>query len=292
MAIRSAAVGLMAEPLVCEVTTRRLLAYAAGIGDTNQRLFDDATAAGIVAHPAFCAALEWPATLAIRQHPAFQLPSAEAIRGVHAEQDSTFHRPIRPGDRLRTTATVIQIRQIKPGALVVTRCDTVDAATEAPVVTSYMSTIYRGVSVAGPDTHSADVPDLLLPPAPTPLPQQVAIPISPEAPHIYTECAQIWNPVHTERRVALEAGLPDIILHGTATWAMAASQLIRRCAEGDPTRLRRFAGRFAAMVLPGTTITLRYGAVPGEEGAVSYTVCNAAGAAAITRGVAVMAPAA
>jgi acyl dehydratase len=292
MPIRSAAVGLTAEPLVCEVTTRRLLAYAAGIGDTNQRLFDDATATGIVAHPAFCTALEWPATLAIRQHPAFQLPSTEAIRGVHAEQDSTFYGPIRPGDRLRTTATVIQIRQLKPGAFVVTRCDTVDAVTDAPVVTSYVSTIYRGVSVVGPDTQSEDVPDLLLPPAQTPLPQQVAIPISPEAPHIYTECAQIWNPIHTERRVALEAGLPDIILHGTATWAMAASQLIRRCAEGDPTRLRRCAGRFAAMVLPGSTITLRYGAAPGEEGAVSYTVCNAAGAAAITRGVALIAPAA
>ena len=292
MAIRSAMIGLTSEPLVCEVTTRRLLAYAAGIGDTNRRLFDDATDAGVVAHPAFCTALEWPAALAIRQHPAFQLPRAEAIRGVHAEQDSTFHGAIRPGDRLRTTATVVQIRQIQPGAFVVTRHDTVDAATDAPVVTSYMSTIYRGVSVEGPDTQSEDVPDLLLPPAQTPLPQQVAISVSREAPHIYTECAQIWNPIHTERRVALEAGLPDIILHGTATWAMAASQLIRRCAEGDPTRLRRFAGRFAAMVLPGTTITLRYGAMPGEAHAVAYTVYNAAGAAAITRGVALIAPAA
>jgi hypothetical protein len=72
---------------------------------------------------------------------------------------------------------------------------------------------------------------------------------------------------------------------------MAASQLIRRCAEGDQTRLRRFAGRFAAMVLPGTTITLCYGAMPGEAGTVAYTVYNAAGAAAITRGVALIAPA-
>jgi acyl dehydratase len=193
---------------------------------------------------------------------------------------------------LCTTATVVQIRRIQPGALVVTRCDTVNAVTAAPVVTSYMSTIYRGVPVEGPDTQSEDWPALLLPQGQTPLPQQVAIPISPAAPHVYTECAQIWNPIHTERRVALEAGLPDIILHGTATWAMAASQLIRHCAEGEPTRLRRFAGRFAAMVLPGTTLTLRYGAVPGAACTVAYTVYNAAGAAAITRGVALIAPAA
>ncbi|NKB16349.1 MAG: hypothetical protein HC774_04920 [Sphingomonadales bacterium] len=190
------------------------------------------------------------------------------MRGVHAEQDSTFHRPIRPGDCLRTTATVLQIRQSKPGAFVVTRFDTVDHATDAPVVTSYMSTIYRGVAVEGADAHSADVPPLSLPPDTTPLPEQVAMAISREAPHVYTECAQIWNPIHTERRVALEAGLPDIILHGTATWAMAVSQLMTRCAGGDPTRLQRCAGRFAAMVIPGTTVTLRYGTIPGEQLAV------------------------
>ena len=292
MPIRSAAVGLMTEPLVRAVTTRHLLAYAAGIGDTNQRLFDDATTAGIVAHPAFCTTLEWPAALVIRQHPALQLPRAEALRGVHAEQDSTFHRPIRPGDRLCTAAKVIQIRHIQPGALIVTRYDTSDATTGEPVVTSYMSTIYRGVPVAGPDTQSDDVPSLPLPPTPLSWSQPVAMPIAREAAHVYTECAQIWNPIHTERRVALEAGLPDIILHGTATWAMTASQLIRRCASDDPTRLRRFAGRFAAMVLPGSTITLQYGVVPGAELAVSYTVCNAAGAPAITRGLALIANAA
>jgi acyl dehydratase len=291
MPIRSAAVGLLTEPLVREVTTRHLLAYAAGIGDTNQRLFDDASAAGIVAHPAFCTALEWPAALAIRRHPALQVPRAEALRGVHAEQDSTFHRPIRPGDRLRTTAKVIQIRHIHPGALVVTRYDTSDAATGAPVVTSYMSTIYRGVPVEGPEAQSDDVPALPLPPAPLSWSPPVTMPIAREAPHVYTECAQIWNPIHTERRVALEAGLPDIILHGTATWAMAASQLIRRCAGGDPTRLRRLAGRFTAMVLPGSTITLQYGVAPGAELAVPYTVCNASGDAAITRGLALIAQA-
>ena len=27
---------------------------------------------------------------------------------------------------------------------------------------------------------------------------------------MYTECARIWNPIHTDRAVALAAGLPDI----------------------------------------------------------------------------------
>jgi hypothetical protein len=72
---------------------------------------------------------------------------------------------------------------------------------------------------------------------------------------------------------------------------MAASQIIARCAGGDPTRLRRFAGRFAAMVLPGRTITLQYDILPGEELLVPYVVCNADGTPAITRGLALIASA-
>ena len=291
MAIRSAAVGLTTAPLVQDISTRRLLAYAAGIGETQACYFDDATATGIVAHPAFCTALEWPVALAIRQHTQFQLPRTEAIRSVHAAQDSFFHRPIRPGERLRTTARVVQIRQSQPGAFVVTRFETVDDTTAEPVVTSYTSTIYRGVAVEGPDTHIADVPVLPLPPVSTPFPHHVAMPIARQAPHVYTECAQIWNPIHTERQVALEAGLPDVILHGTATWAMAASQIIARCADGNPTRLRRFAGRFAAMVLPGSTITLQYDILPGEALLVPFVVCNTDGTLAMARGLALIASA-
>jgi acyl dehydratase len=187
---------------------------------------------------------------------------------------------------------VIQIRQIKPGALVITCCETVDDTTAEPVVTSYISTIYRGVAVEGPDIHSEDVPALPFPSVSMPLPQHVTMPIARQAPHVYTECAQIWNPIHTERQVALEAGLPDVILHGTATWAMAASQIITCCAGGDPTRLRRCAGRFAAMVLPGSTITLQYDSLPGEALLVPFAAYNADGTPAIARGLAVIASAA
>lgn len=290
MAIPSAAVGVATEPHISEVTPRRLLAYAAGIGATHPRYFDDAADSGIVAHPAFCVAVEWPAALALRQHPQFQLAEEDSLRAVHAEQDSLFHRPIRPDDRLCTTATLVQVRAIQPGAFVLAKFATVDAATGEPVITSYSSTIYRGVPVDGPDARIEEMPRLPPKPMGPAISQQVAIPVAREAAHVYTECAQIWNPIHTERRVALAAGLSDIILHGTATWALAATQLVNYCAGGDPTRLRRLAGRFAAMVIPGTTITLQYEILPGEEQTVPYTVCNAEGAPAIAYGLAIIAP--
>lgn len=84
----------------------------------------------------------------------------------------------------------------------------------------------------------------------------------------------------------MQAGLPDIILHGTATWALAAGHLIQRCAQAEPMRLQRFIGRFSAMVIPGSTVTLEYGDAAGQT--VSYSVCNAEGEPAISHGIAVL----
>ena len=107
-----------------------------------------------------------------------------------------------------------------------------------------------------------------------------------EMPHVYTECASIWNPIHTERAVALAAGLPDIILHGTATWALAGREVLRLYADGDPRRLRRLHGRFRAMVLPGTEIKIEQRR--GRDGAVHFVVRNHRGEPAIDQGFAVI----
>jgi acyl dehydratase len=291
MPISSRAVGSTGAPQITEITPRRLLAYAAGLGDTNPRYLDDAAPTGMVAHPAFCVALEWPVAVALREQSPLGGTPEEKLRAVHAAQDSTLHRPIRPGERLCTKATVVQVRAIKPGAFVLTKFVTEDARTGEPVVTSYASTIYRGVGISGEDAHIEVAPPISAVPESLPPPVEVGIPIAREAPHVYTECAQIWNPIHTERQVALQAGLPDIILHGSATWALAASQLIQCYARGEPTRLRRFAGRFTAMVIPGTTIRLMSTSMPknGSQD-VFYTVYNADGAHAIAPGLAVIEP--
>jgi hypothetical protein len=75
---------------------------------------------------------------------------------------------------------------------------------------------------------------------------------------VYTECSGIWNPIHSERGAALDAGLPGIIMHGTAIWALAGRELVRQYG-GDPDRLVRLRARFRAPVIPGTSVTLRHG---------------------------------
>ena len=284
MPIQSSAVGTKQGPILSEVTSRRLLAYAAGLGEIGEVYLDDARAGGIVALPPFCVSLEWPIARVRGDDSPLGLSRDERMRGVHAAQDSTFHRTIRPGDHLSTEGVLVEVRPTRAGALTRMRIDTVDATTGEPVVTSWFTSIYRGVDVEGPLQvleAPPPVPDGELDPSRC---ETVEIPIAREAPHVYTECADIWNPIHTERTVALAAGLPDIILHGTATWALAGCEIIRRRAGGDPKRLRRLHGRFTGMVIPGTSITVRIGAE--QDGTLLFGVSNSEGQPAISQGVA------
>ena len=74
---------------------------------------------------------------------------------------------------------------------------------------------------------------------------------------MYTECARIWNPIHTDAAVARAAGLPAIILHGTATLALAVSRVVTRELGGDVTGVRGVAARFTGFVRLPSVITVR-----------------------------------
>ena len=107
-------------------------------------------------------------------------------------------------------------------------------------------------------------------------------PVAAQLAHTYTECAHIWNPIHTDRAVALAAGLPDIILHGTATLALAVSGIINQSLNGNADRVRRLGGRFAAMVFMPSDIELQIG--KADRGIIAFRVLNAQGQEAISQG--------
>jgi len=279
MPVRGEALGAELPPATVEVTARMTLAYAAGIGDVGPRTFDDAGAEPLVAPPPFCVRLEWAVLLASRTA-RLGLDAQERLRVVHVEQDSMFHRPIRPGDALVTRGRIVAVRLTRAGALVQTRLTTVHADTEDPVATSWHSSIYRGVGLDGEQGREEEPPGFPAPPGP--LGTRVRIPIAREAAHVYTECSGIWNPIHTERRVARETGLPDVILHGSVAWAMAGREIVQAYAEGDPTRLRRLRARFRAPIVPGGAIELRH--ARGHGGGVHFAVINDAGETSLADG--------
>ena len=281
MPLDTAMVGASTEAITHDVDARWIMAYAAGIDDRNPRYLDT-QAHTVVAHPVFPVCLEWPVILTSRRLPGYETVTAqESARGVHAAHDLHIYKPIVAGMRLTTRATVFGLERIKPGAAQTTRLDTVDQ-TGALVCRTYQLGISRGVDVTGPPTRAEAAPDTpRRDTASAPL-QRIPIPVPATAAHVYTECARIWNPIHTDRKVALAAGLPDIILHGTATMALAVTRLVDEYLGGEATRVRRLGGRFTAMVPMPSTLTLE---VLGDAGGtLFFTVHTEDGQPAFSQG--------
>ena len=281
MPLNTSMVGASTEALTQLIDARWIMSYAAGIDDYNPRYLDT-QAGSVVAHPVFPVCLEWPVILSSRHLPGSEsMTPAEGARGVHAAHDLHIYRPIRAGERLTTRATVIGLERIKPGAAQTTRLDTVDES-GALVCRTYQLGISRNVDVIGEATFSEAIPEVPQLEEAAHDVQRIQIPVPANAAHVYTECARIWNPIHTDRKVALAAGLPDIILHGTATLALAVTQLVDRYLGADPTRVRRLGGRFTSMVLMPSTLTLEV--LAEENQTLFFRVLTQDGAEAFSRG--------
>ncbi|MEO6463439.1 MAG: MaoC/PaaZ C-terminal domain-containing protein, partial [Candidatus Eisenbacteria bacterium] len=224
MPIDAAAAGRDPGGIETEASLRRLMAYAAGIGAEDECYFDDEH--GVVGHPAFCVSLEWP----VVSGPGYLAAigrSADAPRGaVHVLQDSRFHRLIRAGELLKTRARIARVRQTSAGVLVTSCVETFESATRSPVVTTWTAAMFLRDTLDGAPSSDEEPPALRKDANVTVDSQRVAIETSPSLAHRYSECASIWNPIHTERAAARAIGLPGILLHGTCTWALAGQALI------------------------------------------------------------------
>ncbi len=287
MPLDSSLVGTKIGPATTEVDARWAMAYAAALEDYLPCYLDTRRPDGIITHPVFPVCIEWPVSRELDDKlRESQLTRSEAARGVHATYDVTLHRAIRPPARLTTTLTLAAVQRLKPGAYELMRFDNFDSQGR-PVCTTWFGMLYRGVEVAGPDRPAGDAPALLMAPkAGDTARAEIPLAIPAGAAHVYTECARIWNPVHTDRAAAAAAGLPTIILHGTATMAMAVSKIVAAEAGYNPERVRRVHGRFAAMVLMPSLATVRINSrTPASGGAaVSFEVLTADGGRAIRDG--------
>lgn len=238
MPLSADVVGTASKPFGHHVDLRWVLAYSAGIDDTAEAVFSRRP----VAHPLFPVCLEWPAILDVR---GLGLTADESRRSVHAGHDVTLHRPIQPGENLVTTATLVGVEHGRAGAATWIRLTTTDSS-GAAVVTTYQRSVMLGVALVG-DERFIDRP------APWPPIDEWAdrlqsnVAIGAQDAHRYTECARIWNPIHTEWNAAAAAGLPFLLLHGTATLAKAVSAVDDLIGDGR-RRIVRVAGRFATPV--------------------------------------------
>ncbi len=272
MKITSASVvGREVGPEKQRIDARWLMAYSAALGETDARCYD--TAAGVAAHPLFPVCYEWPATRALRER-AGLAPLDPQL--VHAQHDLTIHRAPTT-EVLRISGKIVAVMQRLPGALVVFRFFAHDARDQL-VTTTDFSVLYRDVKLVGGDRATEKVEDP--PPQRKALPKVGEIAVAATAAHTYTECARIWNPIHTDVAYAHAAGLPGTILHGTATLALSVSKVLASFGI-MASSVRRVRCRFAEMVLMPSTLTV-FASTEGTS--LAFETRNTRGEAVIERG--------
>lgn len=218
------------------VDARWLMAYSAALGETS------------FPHPLFPVCYEWPATRLLRERAGL---APLDPRLVHAQHDLVIHRAPTT-EVLRISGKVVAAKQRRPGVMVVFRFVAHDAR-DQPVTTTDFTVLYRDVKLEDGERATEEVDDPL--PHRKRLPKVGEIQVAATAAHVYTECARIWNPIHTDIDYARAAGLPGTILHGTATLALSVSRVLASFAIA-PGSVRRVRCRFAGMVLMPSVLTV------------------------------------
>ena len=270
--------GATTEPVTHTIDARWLMAYAAGLGEADQHYYDTRTSAGLVAHPLFPVCYEWPSVVALRDR---VIGDELAPLSVHATHDLVITRMPRAGETVTTVARVIAIDRRRAGALMVTRLTTVDAGGHTLTTTDYGS-VYRGVEPAETGRVADPLGDDATPDSAPPRWTE-RVEVTSGTAHVYTECARIWNPIHTDAAVAHAAGLPAIILHGTATLALAVSRVVARDLGGDAARVRRVRARFTGFVRLPSVLTVQGHGRTGT--AIAFDATGPDGTSVLGRGV-------
>jgi acyl dehydratase len=298
MPIPASCVGSSLHGDVTHVDTRWLVAYSVGVGHLDAALVEpnvDAGAAmmktgdlhekglqgtGVIAHPVFVWAVEWP-LLWHRTGELFRgkLPSERGLtdaerRGgaLHFWEDIVIHRAIQSDETILTTMTLVGVEQKRQGAVTTYMFEHADEQGQ-PLLTTWQGAYWRGVDVEGsPRVEGSarmpppidDGPDDT---APSSLPssgapgrcehEEIVIAVRAHEGVIYSECARIWNPIHSDRVAALASGLPEPILHGTATMAKCVSAIVERYGVPINAVRRVRVSKFGAHVLMPSTVKCR-----------------------------------
>ena len=254
MKISSKVVGTRLKTYHTNVTWRHTMNYAAAVADNNPCYFDDERDQGIIAPPMFSVAVTWPVVESTwRQLDQDEFTAEIMSTLVHYTEYLVFHRPLKPGDSLTLEGQIVAMLPHKAGTLVVLRIDALDSDGVA-VFTDYNGGLFRGVECEGKGKGKNSLPSIPhREPDGSPI-WRTNIHIHPMQNFIYDGCTNIVFAIHTSKRFAHQVGLPDIILHGTATLAFAVRELINREAAMDPARLHVLSCRFTGMVLPDTDI--------------------------------------
>ena len=245
MALPTDKLGTTYEPRTASIDADRAEAYAAATNDDNP-----AYSSGKVAPPVFGVVPTWEAMgLAVGD----VVPGDALMFIVHGEQDMHFHQPLVPGRDITTTSEAFSLRVGGSGTRFTIKVDSADGETGDPVLTQYVTMFVRGVAdgeSGGPDKPAHDFPEG----SRANEVGELSVHVDDDQTYRYRDASGDQMPIHVDEDFAKSVGLPGIIAHGLCTMAMCSQAVIKLTADGDPTRLRRLAVRFASNVFPGNDV--------------------------------------
>ena len=286
MEIDSKFIGTSLKDYSCQIDWRKMMNYAAAVGDNNEWYFDDEREDGIVAPPMFAIAISWPIIENISEFIHIDdFPYEVMMTLVHYTEHLKIHRLMKNGDKITIQGKVDAILPHRAGTHIILRLNAIDKKNE-PVFTEYIGGMLRGVECIGGGKGKENIPKV-------PLHKDELEPLWKEnifldslRSYIYDGCSGITFPIHTSREFARQVGLPGIIMQGTATLAYAVRELTNREANGNPLKVKEIACRFTNMVIPGTDIqiVLNNRVKTGKTTDLSFNVYNEGNKRAISNG--------
>jgi acyl dehydratase len=259
------------------VNTARLAQFAAAINDANP-----AHAEGRIAAPVFANVPPMQVTI-------------EALQGVtrafayHGQHDFHLHRPIVPGMRLISRATLHGVQPSAAGVSVIVRTDTRTADDEV-VNEQYFTALVagarlaEGVGRAGPDHRFPEGAAAQTPMA------KARYPMDADQTRRYADASRDYSDYALDLEAARAKGLDGVLVHGMLTMAFAGRAIVEKACGGDSTRLKRLAGRFSRPVylVPNQAVTTTIWSLGRRDGRAVYgfEAREAGGAVVIRHGMA------
>jgi acyl dehydratase len=175
------------------------------------------------------------------------------VKVLHAEQHVEIHKPLPPAGTIVAKNRVQELidKGGEKGALIVTERKIYDRDSDDCYCTQKSVAFARGDGGFGGPVTTSD--------RPLPIPERdpdftVDIPVSTQAALLYRLSGD-YNPLHADPAIARKAGFERPILHGLASYGVAARALLVALEIEDPATLKSFGLRFSAPVFPGELIS-------------------------------------
>ena len=174
------------------------------------------------------------------------------VKVLHGEQHLEIHKPLPTEGSVigRTSVSEVVDKGADKGALIITERKLYEENSGDLLNTQISVVFARGNGGFGGPVTSGPTPHALPDREPDAV---VDIPTSTQAALLYRLNGD-YNPLHADPKLAEKAGFKAPILHGLASYGIAARAVLKAFDIEEASRLKSIGLRFSAPVYPGETI--------------------------------------